>query len=122
MNKYFPPEQSLEITLGNVSAMWDFSTDFPLPKFPIHCPICKALLVFFRYFRFFKRNEANKTTPYRCDVGTKCYNCSAVLPTFGVVITEELFRLHCPTTDYKKYTFRGFIEYINEKQTTNNQV
>lgn len=74
-----------------VNEMWTFEK-FPRPKFEIKCPICGSTEVMIRQWSFDYKDSGG--AKYRCNVSMKCTVCSCVLPTFGLVIPEELFKQH----------------------------
>lgn len=76
-----------------VLEVWTFESGFPTIRddADVSCGYCGGRLLI-RWWRYFAKEDRHKniTTPYRCDVSTKCCRCSA-LGTFGVVVPRDVW-------------------------------
>ena len=86
---------------ARVAEKWDLTGRLPFPKWEVLCPTCRSPHQKLRYWKFHTYLTAEKTTPYRCDVGFKCRECSYVY-IFGVATNREMnefWGLHNTVTD-----------------------
>ena len=114
----FPAFSEKEV-LERVKRAWDLSTDFPIPKFRIICPICKSEAIQARNWQFQYRDVGG--CKYRCNVSFKCTQCSHAW-VHGVVIPEELFRKHVrgnvhQTKLYHWREVKKMLEILEYKET-----
>ncbi len=89
--------------ISKVKEAWDWQSGFPIPTFDIKCPVCGSKELLIRYWTFFIRKEGS--SKFRCDVSFKCTYCSNAW-VHGLVIPEELFRLHCIDYRGRRYLWK----------------
>lgn len=97
------PDLPADQVLARVTDAWDLTTGWPLPRFPLVCPVCGYDDVGLKDWRFFERKHA--TVPHRCDVTAKCTSCSHVL-TFGLAVPTDVYEQHQPGRTYRWRTVR----------------
>lgn len=79
------PEQVHE----RVAAAWTFERGWiPVPRFQVHCPQCRSVLIQLSRVGFGQRKGS--ATKYRCDVSFKCTSCS-MFWTHGIPITKAVY-------------------------------
>lgn len=76
--------------IERVKARWDFSRRLPYPKWKVRCPCCDSQDTIIRNWTFNTRETGGKT-PFRCNVGIKCTDCSMAW-IHGLVVPEEVWR------------------------------
>ena len=91
------PDLTPDQVHARVANMWDLTTNWPLPRFTLVCPLCHHPDVALKDFRFFERKGA--TIPHRCDVQAKCTRCSHVI-TFGLAVPPDVYNRHQPGRRY----------------------
>ena len=105
---------TLEQVETRVRGFWDLSNGFPMPRNTLLCPVCRSPEVGIKHCRFFKVNHKPKTTPYRCDVSFKCFNCSAVW-MHGVPVPKEAFK--CLHNGGRAWTWRQMRCRLNQRHS-----
>lgn len=72
-----------------VRAFWNLDYPLPTPHEPIVCK-CGGVMVCKQWW-FHDRTKTGTSDPWRCDVQTKCIDCSAVT-VHGVAVPESMWR------------------------------
>jgi hypothetical protein len=87
----YTPGYAPEDACARVAQMWDISGPFPLPRWEMGC-LCGAMAseggIQIRSWQFM--TQANRPHPWRCNVSTKCTQCSLVL-MYGLIIPEDYY-------------------------------
>lgn len=84
------PDLGADEVLDRVGARWDLDQPVPVPIGDwLACPVCRTPEPQPRYWLFLDRS--GHAIAYRCDIGFKCTDCSAVW-VHGLAIPERVFR------------------------------
>lgn len=90
--RFFWTDPSYSSVLERVAEFWDLSGRLPVPleASDLFCHVCGHDQVRILTWKFHQYNSKDgKTTPFRCDVRTKCTVCSHVM-VFGVATPQEM--------------------------------
>lgn len=90
------PDHHAEGRDDRVRRMWCLDYPLPMPADDrlVECPVCRGAAVV-KAWRFHAR-ATGSASPYRCDVRTKCVDCSLVLD-YGVAVPEHMYRAAAKT-------------------------
>lgn len=91
------PDAFTEGRDARVRRVWCLDYPLPMPDDDrlVECPVCRGPVVV-KAWRFHTRASTGSPSPYRCDVRTKCVDCSLVLD-YGVAVPEHMYRAAAKT-------------------------
>lgn len=109
---FFPNAHSAG-TQARVTAFWDLDHPLPMPRRRIDCGQCGGFMIVKQWW-FHDRTKTGTNSPYRCDVQTKCIDCSFVA-VYGIAVPKTMWiKRPTPLTKDKRIYWRQGVQVLEQ--------
>lgn len=75
---------------GRIARMWNLDHRIPVPRNPITCGQCGGPMICKQWWFHDRSAKTGTSNPYRCDIQTKCIDCSFVA-IYGIAIPQRMW-------------------------------